>query len=107
MAALAGVGFVVAGRAALLIANSLAVATSGVPAALVAGVAPGAPPAALLVAAVLLLLPLLSVAGAALHPAIAAAPLAAVVATPARALPLPSSSSPRQSGAPWAKAFAL
>ena len=98
-AALAGAGLVVAGRATLLIADSLAVAASGVPAALAAGVAPGAPRAALLVATALLPLPHLPVAAAATPPATAAAPLVAIVAAPAHALPLPSSSSPRRSGA--------
>ena len=83
-AAPVGAGFVAAVRAALLTADSLVAAASGVPVALAAGVVPTAPQAVLVAAAPPLLLLL---------------PTTAVAATPARALPLLSSSSPRRSGA--------
>ena len=98
-AAPAGAGFMVADRATLLAADSPAVAASGVPAALATGAVPTAPRAVLPVAAAHLLLLLLPAA------AVAATP-AAVAAAPARVLPLPFSSSPRRSGARWAKVSA-
>lgn len=85
--ALARAGFVAVARAVLLTADSLVATASRVPAAPAAGLAPAALRASLLVAAappLLLLLPTVAVA----------APPAAAVVTPARALPLPSSSSP-------------
>ena len=86
-AAPAGVGFMVAGRATPLTADSIAVAASRFPVALVFGVAPAAPRAVLLVSAAFPLLLLLPPIAA------VATPPAAVAAPPA--LPLPSSSSPR------------